>query len=59
MVALPEEVFAMTSAIADAPDAAEEIEISFAAGNPAIRPAPRSGVDDSRGQSPRGTTDRV
>ena len=34
MVAPPEEVFAMTRAVADTPDAPEEIEISFEAGNP-------------------------
>ena len=34
MVAPPEEVFAMTAAVADTPDAAEEIEIRFEAGNP-------------------------
>ena len=34
MVAPPEEVFAMTSAVADAPDAPEDIEIRFDAGNP-------------------------
>ena len=34
MVAPPEEVFAMTRAVADTPDASEEIEISFEAGNP-------------------------
>ena len=34
MVAPPEEVFAMTASVADAPDVAEEIEIRFEAGNP-------------------------
>ena len=34
MVAPPEEVFAMTRAVADTPDAPEEIEIGFEAGNP-------------------------
>ena len=34
MVAPPEEVFAMTASLADAPDVAEEIEIRFEAGNP-------------------------
>ena len=34
MVAPPEEVFAMTRAVADTPDAPEEIEISFEVGNP-------------------------
>jgi len=34
MVAPPEEVFAMTSPVSETPDAAEEIEIAFEAGNP-------------------------
>ena len=34
MVAPPEEVFAMTSSVSETPDAAEEIEIAFEAGNP-------------------------
>ncbi|MDA7432806.1 MAG: argininosuccinate synthase [Parasynechococcus sp.] len=34
MVAPPEEVFAMTRSITDAPDASEEIEIRFESGNP-------------------------
>ena len=34
MVPPPEEVFAMTAAVADTPDAPEEIEIRFEAGNP-------------------------
>ena len=34
MVAPPEEVFAMTRSVEAAPDASEEIEIAFEAGNP-------------------------
>ena len=34
MVAPPEEVFAMTSPVSETPDAAEEIDIAFEAGNP-------------------------